>query len=823
MKRGVMSKGILTLIVFTFLLSGVFAALPDTGKCIINTRAECTGSSYHIVMGLSGLTNAHGEVAPGSYNDVLCCAFPGSSTCSGSNTIIKLSSSSNAHAEAPDQNNYLTRVCYSDLQCIGTSGTSCPANHPLEVLSLTSATNAHIGAFADYPVKICCSSSMALRSACLITAAQWTIPVGDIIEGQNVQMSVTGSGAECDGLLVSFDVQPTSGGNHGAIVQPMSIPFNGNTATGVWRAQHQAGFLGIGDASFRFNASIFINPFQSRISSNTITVKVNSNPIGTINVCSDYTVAGQCNADVEHVASKSSPSADIDCSAASTICSCVWDGTDGNCKFSYTKIDSGLTCNQGETKCYDTTTQAYYCYPGSTCPAGDASPCNNDGICDEEEGCTCADCNAKSDTCTSPLTCSGGSCGGTTLTLSHTTCSGGLCIETAGDGINQCLPLQATCTLPTTSHAICAGQSCMLASGSGTSECATSAECSGQSPGYTSCSGGSCNEVSGSGVSQCSPVSATCTIPSTSHAVCIGHTCALASGIGSDECSDNSGCGGIPGTTTCTSDVDCSAGQNCIDGICHIPIHTCTGVVCPVGSYCRDGTCGTNQTGTNGTVTCTKDSDCASGNDCIAGICFDPTTCSGVSCPSPSSCISGNCINDNGTIITDGCGYGYTLCNKVGLFYCYPGNTCPVGETPGDNNNGTCDFGSDGCSSKDCKDSDRDTCKIGLYCVNKKCGSVITPTGLNLSSCRITQTIQKDCNTEPTGYKTITWKGTWLGNTTSGVAYNRCLKGGTDNVPCPAEVQLPFFDYIELIITLVVIAGIYVSLVLKSKLKKRNK
>jgi len=687
MKRGMIKRSIFALVVFTFLLSGVFAALPDSGKCIVNTRAECTGN-YHIVMGLSSPTSAHGEVAPGAYNNVLCCAFgTGTTTCSGLNTVIKLSAPSNAHAEIANGTAYSTRVCYEDLSCTSTTSSTCPENNPIQMLSLTSTTNAHIGAFADYPVKICCSSAIAQMASCTINSALWVIPSGDVIEGQNVEMLVTGSSsADCNDALVVFDVR---GGDYNSIIQPMSVPFNGNTARGVWTAQHQAGFLGIGDVSYTFNASIFMNPGASRLSSNTLTVKENHI---VVNVCSDYTVPGQCNSDVANVADDSSPSTDIDCSSESTLCGCVWNTAQTRCEFSYTRIDEPLKCDKGETKCYDTQTETSYCYPGNTCPSGDTPSCNSDGICDTEEGCTCSDCNGRTDTCSGGLTCSGGSCGGTTTT----------------------------------------------------------------------------------------------------------------------------------GNVTCTEDEDCEMGQNCILGICHMPIHTCEDVTCPAGQYCRDGTCGVNQTGTNGSVTCIGDGDCASGNECIAGICFNPVdSCTGVSCPSPSVCISGTCVNNNGSLVTDGCDYGYTLCNAVGLFFCYPGNTCPSGETAG-NNNGVCEFGFDGCSSSDCEDSDRDTCKQGLYCINERCSSVLPLANLNLSNCRITQTIEKDCNTEPTGYRTITWSGVWMGNITSGAAYSRCIAGGTDNVPCPAEIQLPFFDYLQMIITLVVIAGIYVSLVLKSKIKKKK-
>jgi hypothetical protein len=683
MKRGMIGRSIFALVVFTFLISGVFAALPDPGKCIITARAECTGNN-HIVMGLSSLTNSHGESASGSYGYVLCCAFgTGITTCNSGNTnaIIELSSSSNAHAESTDQTAYSTNVCYEDLRCVGTTASTCQ-NGSFGILSLSSSTNAHIGAFADYPVKICCSSTLASRASCVINSVSWA--EGDAIDTEGVEILVTGNGADkCDELLVSFDVQ---GGTYSKINQPKSVPFNGNTARGRWISQHQAGTLGIGDVSYKVNASITLNPAMSMLSSNSLTVKVI--PQGYydyIKSCSDYNESGQCNSDVANIASESSPSTEIDCSSSSTICSCLW--TSGECKFSYSNIDSGIKCTQGQTKCYDSGQKTYYCYPGSACPSGDESSCNSDGTCDSDEGCTCADCSGKTDSCADALTCSGNTCGGT-----------------------------------------------------------------GTNP-----------------------------------------------------------------TTACTKDSDCSAAQNCILGICHTPIHVCTGVTCPSGTYCRDGTCGTNGT----TGGCTSDNDCGTSQQCIAGGCFIPSTCSGVTCPSPSSCMSGTCVNDNATSVTNGCNYGYTLCNNVGLIYCYPGSACPAGQTPG-NNNGVCDFGFDGCSSSECAESDRDTCATGLYCLNKKCSSVLNVNSLNIENCRITQTIEKDCNTEPTGYKTITWKGTWLGNTTSGAAYNRCITGGTDNVPCPAEIQLPFFDYLQLGITLIIIAGIYVSLVLKSKVKRKK-
>jgi len=175
---------------------------------------------------------------------------------------------------------------------------------------------------------------------------------------------------------------------------------------------------------------------------------------------------------------------------------------------------------------------------------------------------------------------------------------------------------------------------------------------------------------------------------------------------------------------------------------------------------------------------------------------------------------------------TTGCTFGCSLCKDtaLGTTYCNLGSTCKTGDSPAQSTplNGSCDPGIDGCGSADCDDGEKDTCATGLYCLADKCSSVDGPP-LTTGKCLITQTVEKDCETEPVGYKTITWTGTWSLPTGSGIAYDRCIAGGTTTIPCPAQIQLPFFDYSELIITVAVIALIYVSLIFRRKFAKKAK
>lgn len=150
-----MQKGLylpLGLLLLMILFLGVISA----EGCEIKLRTNC--SSNNTVLGLSGLTNAHGELwNQSSYDYILCCDFGGNHDCDGTNKILGLSSPTNAHAEIPSLDNYPADVCYGNLECRNVTGNCNP--YEIKMLSLSSETNAHIGGFDDYNVKVCCKDT----------------------------------------------------------------------------------------------------------------------------------------------------------------------------------------------------------------------------------------------------------------------------------------------------------------------------------------------------------------------------------------------------------------------------------------------------------------------------------------------------------------------------------------------------------------------------------------------------------------------------------------------------------------------------------------
>src|SRR3989344_2455619 len=142
-----MMKRLMSYIFFVLLFVAVFFAQ--------GVRAQILGDcdESQTILKLSGTTNAHGEVynMPFYTNKVCFTDFferrwEGERNLLGA--ILKLSGDTNAHAEAPTQNNYNTFIKYGDLTCVlKQPGEICDNinNRPAAIiLELSANTNAHL-------------------------------------------------------------------------------------------------------------------------------------------------------------------------------------------------------------------------------------------------------------------------------------------------------------------------------------------------------------------------------------------------------------------------------------------------------------------------------------------------------------------------------------------------------------------------------------------------------------------------------------------------------------------------------------------------------
>ncbi len=148
-KRG----GVIFIFLFAFLILLIGAV--SSASCSVTTSC----ASSNTVMKLSSTTNAHGSLYnQGAYSYYLCCDFTGTHTCSGSNKVLGLSATTNAHAQIPSLSGYTSSVCFGDLTCYDTTG-SCNSGD-IQMLSLSATSNAHLAQFSTYGTRICCSPNL---------------------------------------------------------------------------------------------------------------------------------------------------------------------------------------------------------------------------------------------------------------------------------------------------------------------------------------------------------------------------------------------------------------------------------------------------------------------------------------------------------------------------------------------------------------------------------------------------------------------------------------------------------------------------------------
>ena len=185
-------------------------------------------------------------------------------TCSGNNNVLKLSDSTNAHAEIPTGTAYSTDVCYGYLICEAKE--SCAVDEEC-VVTLSSDTNAHLATCSSsnaYDTKICCVSE-----PCKLTSAEWSI--SEVTAGTNVNLIVHGTGY-CSGQNVVFnigeiDFGSTYEGKDEDDTLKINVPqvlatCSGGICTASWATEwilDENNFWGDDDPEYVFKASLVSN------------------------------------------------------------------------------------------------------------------------------------------------------------------------------------------------------------------------------------------------------------------------------------------------------------------------------------------------------------------------------------------------------------------------------------------------------------------------------------------------------------------------------------------------------------------------------------
>ncbi|MEK7147688.1 MAG: hypothetical protein AAB758_00145, partial [Patescibacteria group bacterium] len=304
-------------------------------------------------------TNAHGEFPHVNYPDVVCCTFNTPNSCTGENEIVRLSDSTNAHAEDPEltPHNYNTPACYQGLVSCQLTTSQCDSNSEIEMLTLSSPINAHIGSIGAsagaYGNRVCCSITqdatngsgetptapgvywVSSYSGAEIT--QWNVYTGI----SEVNMSLTGLGLT-QGTQVTFEIyenDPLVDDNirTGANAITGTANANGDVMTSWTITQDDLDKTLDDYTQFYFIATGTGVNEQSDYLELIVQGELTCTGIAA---CLNYQEEGICQADLCGVANASVPEG-IDCTNPSISCFCTWDSSDieGVCGSQWNLLD----------------------------------------------------------------------------------------------------------------------------------------------------------------------------------------------------------------------------------------------------------------------------------------------------------------------------------------------------------------------------------------------------------------------------------------------------------------------------------------------------
>ena len=194
----------------------VFAVL----SCSVVASSTCTTGT--VVLRMSSSSNAHAELpsqSNSSYdNTVICCSGsqPLGNTCTASSTtFLKLQNVTNSHVQERTQSGYTNNVCIAINIGTTTSGyqdNSC-SGYDTTIASISSSTNATIGGPTAYTRKVCGSETDGIQTITfeLSTSTIYFGQVSSLSTRYGSSTNTQGDNTETEAHTLKVKTNATSG------------------------------------------------------------------------------------------------------------------------------------------------------------------------------------------------------------------------------------------------------------------------------------------------------------------------------------------------------------------------------------------------------------------------------------------------------------------------------------------------------------------------------------------------------------------------------------------------------------------------------------
>lgn len=231
-------------IFITLFVAGIFfthTAYAGTLSCSVTTAAACTGGTNKVILRMSGSSNAHAELpsqsTPAYAGNAVCCSGVSGldNSCSGAfATVLKLSGITNAHVQ--QTGSYAQSACISVAEGGSVSvgyvagDQSCTPTYDDTLASMPATTNSHVGNETAYNAagnyKICATAAAGFSTAIEIRAQNYSTSVSTITFPEAAPQSIVSQPYN----NINGSGNPQTFGGAGT-AKPVVTLYNGSAST----------------------------------------------------------------------------------------------------------------------------------------------------------------------------------------------------------------------------------------------------------------------------------------------------------------------------------------------------------------------------------------------------------------------------------------------------------------------------------------------------------------------------------------------------------------------------------------------------------------
>lgn len=194
------------------------------------------------ILKMSSVSNAHVEFYNQSLYSLRLCygdiygvnyTLPSQHSCTGTNIVAKLAQATNSHIEGPLGVSFNNNVCYGDLQCV-LRNTNCIGTENL-ILTLSQSTNAHADFNNILPFRLCCSSAFAIANTNATNTTNTTNPFNNVF-GFTINAPINGSTYN-DFMPISINVGTANSVNY-SIDSGTTVNYTSPTSISLVAGSH---------------------------------------------------------------------------------------------------------------------------------------------------------------------------------------------------------------------------------------------------------------------------------------------------------------------------------------------------------------------------------------------------------------------------------------------------------------------------------------------------------------------------------------------------------------------------------------------------------